>query len=304
MKKNWYLVILSILFSIILWISISLSNDYYATLNFPIKLTNFPQGYTTGSSIPEDVSIKLKGKGWKLIAVSLGAKSDYLVSVGKDSGKQYINLYNYLTENQWLTNDMDVIDITPDTLTFVVEKFVHKKVKITSDLELKFKPGFGIASPVKFSPESTVVFGTSEELTDMKSVPTSRIIFKDLDDEVIQQVPLANLQGISYSASSVMVRLDVQKIVEQNYSQISVKVLDVPRDRSVVLLPNKIDISIRGGINILGKLSNSDFSAYLFYRDIVLDTVGSVVPQIKLPDNTSLIYVKPERLRYIIKKFN
>ncbi len=304
MKKNLHIIILSVLFSIILWGSISLSEDYYATYEIPIKLVNFPKGYTTGSPIPKTVSVKLKGHGWKLISVGMGGKSDYLISVEGDSGKRYVNLYNYLTENQWLSSDMEVIDITPDTLSFYVERISHKKVAVISDLNLKFKPGYGLATPLKIAPDSTVVYGPISKLKKLNEVPTKNITFDNLDDNKIVRVPIKNIQGMDYQTGTVNILLDVQKIVDKNFDDLPVDILDVPRDRNVVLLPNKISIGIRGGIDILGKLTSDDFKAYLNYRDVVLDTVGSVVPQIKLPVNTSLIYIKPERLRYIIKKFN
>ncbi len=304
MKKNLHIVILSVLFSIILWGSISLSDDYYATYEIPIRLVNFPKGYTTGTPIPQKVSIKLKGHGWKLISVAISGKSDYLISVEGDSGKRYVNLYNYLTENQWLSSDMEVIDITPDTLSFYVERISHKKVAVISDLNLKFKPGYGLATPLKITPDSTIVNGPVSKLKNLNAVPTENITIENLDDQKIARVPLKNIQGMDYESALVNVFLNVQKIVDKNIDNLPVEILDVPRDRSVVLLPNKISIGIRGGIDILGKLTSDDFKAYLNYRDVVLDTVGSVVPQIKLPINTSLIYIKPERLRYIIKKFN
>ena len=304
MKKNFHIVILSLIFSIILWGSISLSYDYYATYEIPIKLINFPAGYTTGSALPKDVSIKLKGKGWKLIAVSIGAKSDYLVSADGDSGKRYINLYNYLTENQWLSNEMEVIDISPDTLSFFVEKIAHKKVKIFPNLVIDFKSGYGLGSLVKIMPDSTIVYGPVSKLKNLNSVTTRTIKLTELDNIVERRFPLEDLQGMKYRDPSVIISLDVQKIVDKNFENIPVEIRDVPRDRSVVLLPNKIDIGIRGGIDILGRMKDTDFKSFLFYRDVVLDTIGSVVPQVEVPENTSLIYIKPERLRYIIKKFN
>ena len=75
MKKNLHIIILSVIFSAILWISISLSNDYYATVNVPLKLINFPTGYSTASSLPEDISVKLKGINTSL-EIKLLAKAD------------------------------------------------------------------------------------------------------------------------------------------------------------------------------------------------------------------------------------
>ena len=107
-----------------------------------------------------------------------------------------------------------------------------------------------------------------------------------------------------YKNREVRVILNVQKIVDKNFDDINVSIIDLPIDRDVILLPNKISIGIRAGIEMLGKMNKDKINAYVNYRDIVLDTLGSVVPHIELPANTTLKYVKPERLRYIIKKFN
>jgi len=304
MKKNLHIIIIAFLFSVIIWVSISLSNDYYATFEIPLKLTNFPAGYATGTPLPEKVSIKLKGKGWKLIAINLTSESDYVVPVGKETGKRTINLSNYQVENQWLTTDVEIINISPDTLSFFVEKIASKKVKIVPDLNLNFRNGYGLASKINLTPDSTTVYGPASYVRNLKTVPTESSEFDDLNDETVEMVPLKNLPGMTYENKLIRVTLDVQKIVDKNINNLSVKVVDVPRDRNVVLLPNRISISVRGGIDILGRMDTTQFNAFVNYRDVVLDTLGSVVPHIKMPENTSLVYIKPERLRYIIKKFN
>lgn len=304
MKKNLQIIIISFLFSVILWVSISLSNDYYATFNIPIKLIDFPDGYTTGSDLPSTISFKMKGKGWKLIAATLTSESDYVIPVGREVGKRNVNLYNYLVENQWLSSDVEVININPDTLSFFVEKIANKKVKIVPELKFNFKSGYGLATPVKISPESTLVSGPESYLKNLKEVPTESIEFDGLDNRTTKLVALQDIPGMQYGSPSVSAVLDIQKIVDKNFNNIYVKMIDVPRDRDVVLLPNRITIGIRGGIDILGRLDTTQFSAYVNYREVVMDTLGSVLPHVVLPDNTNLIFIKPERLRYIIKKFN
>ncbi len=304
MKKNLHVVIISVLFSIILWVSITLSNDFYATIDIPLKIVDFPQGYTTGTPLPDKVSIKIKGKGWKLIAVKLGSESDYVISAAGDSGKESVNLYNYLVENQWLSSDVEVIDILPDTLTFYVERIINRRLPVDPNLILNFKPGYGIAAPITVFPDSIIVYGPKSYVSKLTTVPTQSHEFDNLDERTVEHIPLKNLRGMTYQFSSVTVNLDVQRIVDKNFDGIPVNVHDVPRDRDVVLLPNRLTLGIRGGIEILGKLDTSDFNAYVNYSEVVLDTLGSIIPHITIPENTTLIYTKPERLRYIIKKFN
>lgn len=302
MKKNWHIIILSVIFSIILWLSISLSYDYYATVYVPVNLVNFPQGYSTATRIPQDVSVKLKGKGWKLLGVNLTTKSEYNVSV-EDSGRISVNLYNFLSENQWLTSDIDVIDISPDTLSFYVEKDFMKKVSIIPDLDLKYKSGYGLATPVKILPESTTVYGPRSIVKNLTFVYTKRNYFKNLDDRSIESVPLEDLPGVIYKDAEVSVSLNVQKIVDKTFDDVNIRIIDLPVDRDVVLLPNKISVSVKAGIEILGRMSKDSIKAFVNYRDVVLDTLGSIIPRVTLPDNTVLEYIKPDKLRYIIKKF-
>jgi hypothetical protein len=304
MKKNLPVIILTFIFSFVLWVSISLSDVYFATFEIPVKLIDFPEEYTTGTEIPETISVKLKGRGWKLLSINLAQDAEYLVSAGSDSGRKYVNLYNFLVENQWLSSDIEVVDISPDTLSFYVEKIETKKVAITPHLNLNFKPGFGLAEKVKISPDSVIVSGPGSIIKTIYSIPTEEIEMTNLDEKITERVNLKNWRGMTYSNNGATVLINVQKIVDRDFADIPVKVNDVPPDRDVVLLPNKITIGLRGGIDLLGKVDTRQISAETNYRDIVLDTLGSIKARINIPGNTTLLYTKPERLRYVIKKFN
>ena len=304
MKKNLHIIIISFLFSVILWISISLSNDYYSTFRVPLKLVDFQQGLTSGSKIPKSLQIKVKGKGWKLIAEKIGAEPAFSVTANGDTGKRFINLYNYLSENQWLSSDLEVIDINPDTLALSIEKITRKKLKIVPDIDFSFRTGYGIASPITVVPDSVIAYGAFSELKKMNSIHTKKISLSNLNDKIAIRVDLKNIQGMSYSDKNTLVTIDVQRIVDRNIDNVLVIVTDVPKDREVILLPNKITIAVKGGIDILGRLTSGQFKAYVNYREVVFDTLGGIVPKVKCPDNVSIKYIKPEQLRYVIKKFN
>ena len=303
MRKKLYIFIAAAVFAIIFWGSISLSDSYYATIDVALKLVDFPKGYTTGSNLPDNVSIKLKGEGWKLVTLNIGAESEYRVSVESDSGLKYANLYNNLADNRWILSETEVIDIKPDTIAFFVERIVSKIVPVLVDLSLEFKPGYGLASDISVVPDSVIVSGPLSIMKDLKEISTIRKSMFSLDNKKVVNINLPNKTGISYNNNLIEVILDVQRIVDKQFDNIPVDVLDVPQDISVVLLPNTVGCSVRGGVNVLGNLNEDKFNAYLFYLDIVSDTLGSVIPHMELPENTSLLFIKPERVRYIIKTF-
>lgn len=304
MQNNLLIIFLSIIFSVILWVSISLSNDYSATLDLPIKFFNVPEGYTTASSSPSKVKIKVKGKGWNILSTLLTARNDYLIDASKESDRNgKYDLKTYSTENTWLTSKLQVLEVSPDTISFYLEKVVSAKLKIVPDLQIEFKPGYGLASEIVIMPESTIVSGSSHLIKNFQEVTTNLISLKDLSEKSEQVVELKNIPGLTYDVNSATVVLDVQRIIEHSFDDVSVKVVDTPKDRDVVLLPNKISVLLRGGINVLGKLDKEKIIAVVPYRDVVLDTIGLVKPNVNIPAFTELVSVKPERINYIIKKF-
>ena len=303
MKKKIPLIIISIAFSVIIWGTISLSEEYYANVNVPLRVVDFPIGYTIGNKIPENITIKLRGIGWKLFSVNIGKDVTYNISVNEDSGFKQIRLMDHLTDNRWMLSELDIIDIVPNSLSFSIERRIHKKLPIVADLSLDFKAGYGLAKQIVIEPDSVVIDGPQSVVNSLTEIKTKAIKLSSLDRFTIKNIDFINLPGTSFGTRFVSVNFDIQRIVDKQFDDIDVEVLDVPPDRDVILLPNKISCNVRGGIDILGKLEKDQFRAFVFYRDVVLDTLGNVIPHIEHPVNTTLKYIKPERLRYIIKKF-
>ena len=303
MRKKLYIFIASVIFAIVLWGSISLSDIFYTNVDVKLTLTNLPTGYTTGSPLPEKILLRVKGQGWRLVSINVGPETEFKVSVDGDSGRHNVNLYDYLESNRWLFSDVEIINIFPDSIRFFVERTMFKKLPVISGLELNYKPGYGLASDIIFKPDSVVVSGPVSLLKNMWQVKTSDISLISLDSRTETEVSLPRLNGFKYSTNLIEITLDIQRIVDQQFDNISVEVIDIPSDKEVVLLPNKITFNVRGGIEILGKLKPDQFRAYVRYQNLVQDTTGSVTPVLEMPRNVTLQYLKPDRLRYIIKSF-
>ncbi len=302
MKKNLHIIIIALVFSSILWISITLSEEYYTTYKIPINVINAPSGYTLGSDLPENISVKIKGIGWRLTGISMGSETVFNISAKNDSGKIITNAYSNLIENSWLSSDLTVIEISPDTISFIIERIVSKKLAVLIKTDITFKTGFGLASKIKLTPDSVFVYGPKSRIEKMDSIKTNPIILSLLDNQTNVNAYF-NDERFQTDLDVVEVYLDVQRIVDKDIDNIKVEVIDVPEDRDVVLIPNTISCLVKGGINVLGKLTVKDFKAFVYYRDVLLDTLGSVGPTIQHPENVELMSRKPDRIRYIIKKF-
>lgn len=303
MRKKIYLFAAAIIFSLTLWGFISLSESYYTEVKLKLALVDFPEGYTTGSNIPDNILFKVKGQGWKLLSLNIGPEDEFKLTVNGDSGKKHFSIADNLVNNRWILSDMEIIDINPDTIECEIEKIVTKKIPVIPQLDLNYKPGYGLATDVLFSPDSIFVSGPATMMKKLRQISTNRVEMSSLDNKVQKIVTLPSMRGFEYSTETIFITLDIQRIIDREISNIEVEVIDTPPDKEVLLFPNKISCSIRGGIEILGKLSEDKFRSYVFYQDVLSDTLGSLLPYIESPHNTTVLFIKPERLRYVIKSF-
>lgn len=285
-----------------IWISISLSNDYYAVYKVKLSVVDIPEGYAVGDGLPEYAEIKLKAKGWKLSGLDITGDIHYAVSAQNERGNVSLNLYSNVLMNPWISNDISLIEILPDSVHFNVEKIKSKQIPIKADLDLKFKSGYGLASPIKLVPDSVTVYGPESVIVRLDSFRTENIKLSNLDSPTEFQLGFASRFTTDFK--KVKIELDVQRIVDKEISGILIEVKDIPPDRNVLLIPNSVTVLIKGGINTIGKLNETELSAYVHYKDVLLDTLGSIKPHIIHPENLKINTIKPERLRYVIKKFN
>jgi hypothetical protein len=303
LKNKVVIIIFSLIFSIIVWGSITLSDEFFTSYDLNVVSINAPKGFVCGETNPKTIEVKLKAKGWQLLNLNLNPSTEFFVSVGGDSGSITADAYNQIPENTWLGSGTSIIDISPRKISLNVEKIKIKNIKVEAVTDLTFQKGYGLATPIKIYPDSVLVAGPKGIIERTSSVKTKKISYKSLDRNTKIITELDDLPGFEYQQNQVELTFDVQRIVDNLVEGIKVVVKNIPKDRDVVLIPNIINCSLRGGINIIGKITSDQITASIEYRDIILDTLGSLKPTVSIPANSELLYTKPEELRYIIKKF-
>ncbi|MCX6150140.1 MAG: hypothetical protein NTX22_06430 [Ignavibacteriales bacterium] len=303
MNKKFYSILAAFILSIIIWGSVTLSYYYVIKVRVPIKVTNLPDGYIIGSVSVKDITINLRGEGWKILSLLWGKKPNYVIALSQDEMDETFYLKDALKENEWLSNGIQVFDMYPTSFKYKVEKMKEKKVRIYSALNLIFNPEYGIASKITIIPESITVSGPKAILNELDSIPTLKKQFDNLENNVDEKVELQPIENVTYSTNIVNVIFDVQKIVDKSFENLEVEIVNLPKSREVSLFPNKISVVLRGGINILSKLSNDNIHPFVDYQSLIKDTTGTIEPTINIAGFTKTIDIKPARLTYIIKKF-
>jgi hypothetical protein len=303
MKKKIIPISLIILFSIVLWGSVSLSGEFITTINIPIQLVDLPNNYTTGYISNKDVYLRVKSKGWEIAKILLGTKNKFDVSMHRKMGRRVIDLKNEIQNNGWLTSSAQVLEIVPSQVECDVDKIISKNVAVACNMDIKYKDGYGLASDIVLSPSIIKIYGPYSILQNIDTVETEYMELLDIYEPADMEIKLKEMEGIRYSSNTCNIQIDVQKIVDRSFEDLVVEVRNVPTSKELILYPSKVSVVLKGGINNLGRMTNDSIKAYVDFWTVMRNEGEPIEPTIEYPSYSSLVDIKPKKLEYVIKQY-
>jgi hypothetical protein len=100
----------------------------------------------------------------------------------------------------------------------------------------------------------------------------------------------------------VRVHIDVQQFAEKTVTGVPVETRGVPYHREVILIPPRVDLVVRGGVQQLSTLTDDSFRVTIDYKDLLEDSSGYADPMVILARGIELVSKKPERMQFVIRK--
>lgn len=303
MKKKGVTILLIGLFATLLWVFVTLSRSYSYKIESRVNISEIAEGYDVSVIDSKLVELKLKGQGFQLVRFLFGSPPMFEISGRSESPEQKIAVGDYLEENSWIGPELQVDEFFPEEINFKIEKIKSKTIKIIPDLQINFKDGCGLVSDIILSPDTVGIIGPASLVDSVVEISTVPIELNSVQGRVTERLTLKAIEGLSYKQKFTQVRFEAQQIVDRIFNGIPVATTNVPRGRELQLFPGRVDVVLRGGIDILGKLTNENLKAFIDYEQAIADTSGTLLPTVEVPEHTSFIRFIPERLEYIIKRF-
>lgn len=303
MKKEFFVFIIFVFIAFLFWGAISLSEEYSMKINIPVKV-ELPEGnFAIEGDIPENLEILLKASGWSLLKIKYFQDSKFILKI-----KEPVDNFIYRTDNitgdlLGFPGDVRILSIQPDVIRISFHIAIEKKVKIYPRLNFTLKDGYDIVSPIKVEPESIWIKGSRRLLAKIDSLPTELINLQQLSEfvsvetKVIDTLP--NL--LIYEKYPVKVSFDVQQIVDRDFEKIHIDLINVPKNRDVILLPSFIDAKLRGGITILGSLQPDSIKVTVDFQKYSLSS-EEIKPEFNLPYGVKVLDYFPKQFKLIVRK--
>ena len=302
-KKRLHIIVASILFAILLWVSINMSYDYQTTVVAPLALQSIPRGMAIKTPIPRMVTLKFRGNGWRLATLLMGPELKCVIDLSSlVRGQGTIDIGD-VVERLSLPLGVQPIDMNPDSLFVALEPYMEKRVPVVLDPHISFREGYGQVGSIVIKPESVTVGGAESVMNTVAAWSAGRGMFENLKAPVDLDISVADTTTNMFTVlpSRIHVAINVQPLAEKTFSGLAVEIRGEQPNREVILIPPKIEIVVRGAIDQLSTLGIHDFRATVDYNVILSDTTGFTDVEIMPPAGVQIVARRPERLQYIVR---
>ncbi len=302
--KNIKVKFFSFLCALFLWFYIASDNVYYHTFDVPLRIKNKPEGWVLSEKIPSKVDAKFKGKGKHFLSFKYDEKFIELDLKGKTQTTKF-NLVPEMIKGFNSEHDIEPLDeIKPDTIVVKLDRFVEKDVPIYSKLEINTLNGYTQVGKIKFDVDSVTISGPRLKVNQINRVYTENVkydkVVKDLSGKV--SLESSKYNTVEYSINTVHFKIDIQRIGEVVFERIPVKIINVPADEKVKVIPSTLSLKLQGGVDLLNSIEQTDISAHIDYSTRFRYKREKIPATIQVPDDVNFTDVKPQYFELVVER--
>jgi len=304
MKRNIHIVAATVLFGILVWLSVAMREEYHVSVAAPLMIEDVPPDWAIRTPVPSTVQLRFRGDGWRLAGLLLGPEIRLAFPYATfSSGKGTITTSD-IAEKIGLRAGIQLVDVNPDSIRVAIDPFAEKMVPVVPEYTISFREGYNQVGSIVVQPESVTIGGAAAVLAQIDSWPTTQVSFEDVRAPVDTRIPLGSstAYNLTFSARAVRMRIDVQPIAEKVFSGLPVAVLSVPTTHEVILIPPKVELVVRGGIEQLSQLTLPQFHVWVDYETIRAETTRTIETHVLAPEGMQIVRKTPERLEFIVRK--
>jgi len=306
-NKRLRIFLLFLVLSFLFWMLIKLSKNYISDVEFNLVYTDEPKNKLIEKKPDDKVVLTLKTMGFKLLNYSLKKKelSYSLNDIKKVRGSNYYSLTksNINLLQAQLSAETTVLKIKPDTLFFEFGVKKSKKVKIVSQVNLKFKPGFNLVKEQSIEPNEITISGPENVIDSVNEIQTEIIELNDVSETFVNKINLINpSNSISLSSNQVTIKGDVEKITEGTFL-LPYKVINIPNKYLISTYPKEVKVIFQVALKDYNKISENSFKIECDYKQTDDNNLEYLIPKIvEKPEILFDVKVVPNKIEFLIKK--
>jgi hypothetical protein len=299
-----------LLLSTFFWFLSALSKTYTTDLSIPLSYDSFAKDFMLTEEPIKALRIEVSGSGFELLGEQMSLDRKEILVDLSTARKINANAYGISAQRlkeavlEQLDKDLRLNGILTDSITFKTQKKVSKKLKVVPNLELTYKGGFKLRGEISVVPDSVMVLGPEEQLSNLKSIETELLSKKDLEDSSDFSLGLklpVSMENIQLTKSRVTVKVPIEKFTEKVF-ELKISVKSTNTENLIRTFPTKVKVSILVPLSKYEFLNESILQAKVDFSKNSIERKKLTVEITGVPEYCELIRLEPERVEFIVKK--
>ena len=312
-NEKFFIYLFFVIVATLLWFLNALGRNYNGHVDVAVRYINFPKDKIIVGNLPKEFSLKVNSDGYTLLKYKL---SKALIPVtfdlnayntrilaGSSTPKLFI-LTRFAKESisNQVGSDMEVLEISPDSIVFEYTDVVNKKVMIEPDINISYAQQYMVNGEITSTPDSITISGPEPVLDTIESIATKEISLTDVNQTVNKEVSLLIPDKILSAVKKVKVHIPVEKFTQASFT-IPVEVENLPDSLKLKLFPSKIKVSCNVALSNYVKLQPELFQAVVDYNDIEKAENNRIRVEVtRSPSFISALNYYPQSLEFILEK--
>ncbi len=303
-SKHWHIILATILFATLLWGSVSMTYEYTTSVSLPVRLIKLPPQSALTKTLPKSITMKLRGTGWHLLKYTITSKKRFLIDASYFSKRSIVYTDYLISDYFLLPPEITLMDSSPDSIAIEIDVISEKKIKVIPDVDIEYSDGYGQIGEASILPDSVIIRGAKSILDTLNEWTTEKKKFVETSKPLNTTLKLTEPQEyiLSLEQNEINYIINVQPFAEKTFPGINIEIRLSPPNREVILIPPKLDVIIRGSIDMLADFSSENLKAYIDYQYLLADSTGYIQPEISIPDGLKIVRKQPDQFQYIIRK--
>lgn len=270
MRGKLSVFIICIFISGFLWLSHRLNQTYYYSIKVPVKFINLPANKALINKLPESLRIDIKTSGLKLFFVLMNRPFNEITidfnTLKSDNKFQAFALhYGSINLKSVTKLDVDIKNISPDTLFFANKVGISKNVAVKAVIYANPEKGFSLAKP-NINPTFITITGDSTAVNGIDTVSTQPLYLTNIQSNYSGKLVLIRpSENVFLNINEVDVYIQADKLLEKELV-LEVTVVNTPTGAGVKVFPGKVKIRYSAAKNDFNEINESSFKLIADYN--------------------------------------
>ena len=312
LNKKVVIFFFFLLLSILFWFLTAMNKQYTTDLSYPVKYYRFPEDKVLVNEIPDRLELTVNASGYTLLRYNLRSRitpitfdvnSFSLNSMRNDPSTLYI--LSSLAKDEiakQLSSEMQILEITPDSLIFQFANRIEKPVQVVADLDLEFEQQFMRVGPFRVEPDSVLISGPEVVLDTIMQVFTESSSIYNVNESFDKEFKIQRIDKVDIDPAEVWVQVLVEQFTETSL-KVPIEVINLPDSLVLRAFPAQITVSFQVGLNAYDAINEHFFRAVIDYSEAG-NMLGDKlqVKLIRMPDYIQAVNFTPKTVEYILEK--